>query len=147
DPQNTVAFASMRRNQSCGARAEEESMARLRMVGGTTIIALGMLLISGCGKAPTSKSEQPAPAKSSVSEEPKEAQGQAPILDEAQRAGRDAASFPQPDEDYFHDMDNGVALSEDEIKGRNMWLVWTGGNDRQWDELTRLTFGVHDLLK
>ena len=68
-------------------------------------------------------------------------------LDEAQKAGRDDATLVQADEDYFHDMDNGVALSEDEIKGRNMWLVWTGGNDRQWDELTRLTFGAHDLLK
>ena len=30
-------------------------------------------------------------------------------------------------------MDGGVALTPDEIKGRNMWLVWTGGNDRFWD--------------
>ncbi|MEA3073388.1 MAG: hypothetical protein QOD29_4834, partial [Alphaproteobacteria bacterium] len=29
-------------------------------------------------------------------------------LDEAQLAGRDAATFPQAKEDYFHDMDNGV---------------------------------------
>ena len=56
------------------------------------------------------------------------------------RAGT-AASFPQADEDYFHDMDGGVALTPDEIKGRNMWLVWTGGNDRFWDTLTQLSFG------
>jgi hypothetical protein len=69
-------------------------------------------------------------------------------LDEAQRAGREASTFPQADEDYFHDMDNGVALSPEEIKGRNMWLVWTGGNDRQWDKLTTSsTLGYHDLLK
>ena len=127
-------------------------MGRLRMVTSTTIIVLGMLLISGCGKVPTSKSNQPGPAKSaqpsaSGSLQSGEEKGQAPITDEAQRAGREAASFPQADEDYFRDMDNGVALSEDEIKGRNMWLVWSGGNDRQWDELTRLTFGAHDLLK
>ena len=24
----------------------------------------------------------------------------------------------------------------DEIKGRNMWIVWTGGNDRFWDAMT-----------
>ena len=69
-------------------------------------------------------------------------------MDEAQQVGRDAASFPQADEDYFHDMDNGVVLSPEEIKGRNMWLVWTGGNDRQWDKLTTsATLGYHDLLK
>jgi hypothetical protein len=72
----------------------------------------------------------------------------APNLDEAQKAGRDTASFPQADEDYFHDMDNGVKLSPEAIKGRNMWIVWTGGNDRQWDTLAReKTLGYHDLLK
>ena len=69
------------------------------------------------------------------------------ILDEARRAGRDATSFKPADEDWFHDMDSGVKLSPEEVKGRNMWLVWTGGNDRLWDELTRLTFGAFDLLK
>ena len=32
-------------------------------------------------------------------------------------------------------MDSGVALTPDEVKGRNMWMVWTGGNDRFWDML------------
>lgn len=68
-------------------------------------------------------------------------------LDEAKLAGRDAASFPPADEDYFKGMDNGVALMPDEIKGRNMWLVWTGGNDRFWDLLSDRTFGAFDLLK
>ena len=52
------------------------------------------------------------------------------VLDEAKLAGRDAKSFPQASEDYFHDMDGGVELTEEEVKGRNMWIVWTGGNDR-----------------
>ena len=39
------------------------------------------------------------------------------------------------------------ALSTAEIKGRNMWLVWTGGNDRFWDGMTASTFGAFDLLK
>lgn len=56
------------------------------------------------------------------------------VLDEARRAGRAANSFPAADEDYFHDMDqnqNGrVALTTEEIKGRNGWILWTGGNDR-----------------
>ena len=69
------------------------------------------------------------------------------ILDEARRAGRDAASFKPADEDWFHDMDGAINLSPEQIKGRNTWLVWTGGNDRFWDELTRLTFGAFDLLK
>ena len=57
-----------------------------------------------------------------------QAQAAGPI-DEAQRVNRDVASFPQAKEDYFRDMDNGVPLSADEVQGRNMWLLWTGGND------------------
>ena len=68
-------------------------------------------------------------------------------LDEAQRAGRPDASFPQAGEDYFHDMDNGVALTPDEVKGRNMWLVWTGGNDRFWDQVVKNSMATFDLLK
>ena len=75
------------------------------------------------------------------------AQSSGHVLDEARQAGRDAASLPMASEDYFHDMDGGVALSPDEIKGRNMWVVWTGGNDRFWDGLTTSTFGAFDLLK
>jgi hypothetical protein len=73
--------------------------------------------------------------------------GPRPVLDEAQQAGRDAGSLPQASEDYFHDMDKGVALTPDEVKGRNMWLVWTGGNDRFWDKMNYYTFGSFDLLK
>jgi hypothetical protein len=69
------------------------------------------------------------------------------VLDEASRAGRTASSFPAADEDYFRDMDSGVALSPAEVQGRNTWIVWTGGNDRFWDGLTASSFGVFDLLK
>ena len=69
------------------------------------------------------------------------------VLDEAKLAGRDAKSFPQASEDYFHDMDGGVALTGDEVKGRNMWIVWSGGNDRLWNKMTEYTFGAFDLLK
>jgi hypothetical protein len=69
------------------------------------------------------------------------------VKDEALLAGRAASSFPQASEDYFRDMDGGVALTADEIKGRNMWLVWTGGNDRFWDRMTQYTFGAFDMLK
>ncbi|HEX3457817.1 MAG TPA: hypothetical protein VHR97_07650 [Candidatus Baltobacteraceae bacterium] len=67
--------------------------------------------------------------------------------DEAKSVGRSAVSFTAADEDYFHDMDGGIALSSDEIKGRDTWLVWSGGNDRLWDHLSNVSFGNLDLLK
>jgi hypothetical protein len=70
-----------------------------------------------------------------------------PQLDEAKKAGLDVTKFPQADEDYFKDMDRGIALTPDEVKGRNMWLVWSGGNDRFWDKMTKDTFGAFDILK
>ncbi len=69
------------------------------------------------------------------------------VVDEARRAGREANSFVAADEDYFHGMDGGLILSPAEIRGRDTWLVWTGGNDRFWDILTRYAFGSFDLLK
>jgi cytochrome c2 len=90
------------------------------------LLLAGLSLLSGCG--------DPAPRSGEVQ-------------DEAKRAGRDAASFPAAAEDYFHDMDNGVALTPDEAAGRDMWIVWTGGDDRFWDVMTLKTFGAFDLLK
>ena len=69
------------------------------------------------------------------------------VPDEAQQAGRAAESMGPADEDYFHDMDGGLALSREEIKGRNMWLVWTGGNDRFWDAISANSVGILDFLK
>jgi hypothetical protein len=69
------------------------------------------------------------------------------VQDEARRAGRAAGSFPAADEDYFHDMDGGISLTSDEIKGRNTWIVWTGGDDRFWDIITVNSVGTLDLLK
>jgi hypothetical protein len=69
------------------------------------------------------------------------------VLDEALRAGRDAASFRVADEDYFKQMDRGIHLTPAEIRGRDTLLVWTGGNDRFWDRLAMLSFGNFDLLK
>ena len=63
------------------------------------------------------------------------------------QAGRKADSFPAADEDYFKDMDGGVQLTANEIKGRNNWIVWTGGNDRFWDHLVNKSFGAVDFLK
>lgn len=69
------------------------------------------------------------------------------VPDEAKVAGRTVDTFPAADEDYFKGMDNGLVLTPDEVKGRNMWLVWSGGSDRFWDRLTHDTFGAFDLLK
>jgi hypothetical protein len=69
------------------------------------------------------------------------------VPDEARVAKRPASSFPAADEDYFRDMDGGVALTTNEVKGRNTWIVWTGGNDRFWDKLTVSSFGALDFLK
>ncbi|HWA49735.1 MAG TPA: hypothetical protein VG742_15790, partial [Dongiaceae bacterium] len=67
--------------------------------------------------------------------------------DEATQAGLTEKDFPHADEDYFHDMDNGIQLTPDEVQGRNMWLVWSGGNDRFWDTMSKPTLGGFDLLK
>jgi hypothetical protein len=72
---------------------------------------------------------------------------ESPVLDEARAAKREVASFPAADEDYFHDMDGGVTLSADAIKGRNTWNVWTGGNDRFWDGISATSVGTLDFLK
>jgi hypothetical protein len=76
------------------------------------------------------------------------------VKDEAMRAGLAPSHFVQNTPDYFHDMDYNVAhgaprsvLSPAEIQGRNMWLVWTGGNDHLWDRLTVDSLGSFDLLK
>ncbi len=69
------------------------------------------------------------------------------VLDEARQAGRDAASFPAADEDYYHDMDGGLTLTKSQVIGRNNWIVWTAGNDHLWDVLTLKSVGILDLLK
>ncbi|HEX9945354.1 MAG TPA: hypothetical protein VGG03_25365 [Thermoanaerobaculia bacterium] len=69
------------------------------------------------------------------------------VLDEALTVERDAASFPAADEDYFRDMDGGIKLSPAAVRGRNTWNVWTGGNDRFWDEISKTSVGTLDFLK
>ena len=106
---------------SSGHNTGHRSLRRI----GRCLLLLAALLVSACSKT--------APPGD--------------VLDEARLAGRSAASFPHAGEDYFHDMDGGLALTPEEIAGRNMWIVWTGGNDRLWDHMTTATFGAMDLLK
>ncbi len=69
------------------------------------------------------------------------------VVDRAAAAGKTVADFPQSAVDYFHDMDGGVALSPDEVRGRNTWMVWTAGNEAFWDHMANHSFGAFDLLK
>ena len=39
------------------------------------------------------------------------------------------------------------AVRQAAIRGQNMWLAWTGGNDRFWDWAARNAIGSFDLLK
>src|SRR5437016_2842726 len=100
---------------------------RRRNAHWTMTLLLGSVLLGACGEP-----EQPQPGH---------------VLDEARRAGRSPASLAAAYEDYFHDMDGGVALSPDEVKGRNTWIVWTGGNDRFWDKISQNSLGGLDFLK
>lgn len=95
-------------------------------------------------------------------------------MDEAQCVGRSAESFPGADEDYFKDMDYGISQNTDKVvttlepflpgiseakdedkqeavkaivRGRNNWIVWTGGNDKFWDYMNVTSVGSFDLLK
>ena len=61
----------------------------------TAWLFFAALLLAGCSKGP-----QPGA-----------------VLDEAKQVGRDGASFPHAAEDYFHDMDGGVALDAGRDQG------------------------------
>ena len=83
-------------------------------------------------------------------------------IDEAKALGKTPADFPADDRDYFREMDmrpdgtvdasgNSVLkpldLTPDEIKGRNMWVLWCGGDEVFWDYLAGHSYGFMDLLK
>ena len=55
--------------------------------------------------------------------------------------------FRAPVEDYFQAMDGRANLTVNQVQGRNLWMVHSGGNDRFWDALARETGGDFDLLK
>jgi hypothetical protein len=56
-------------------------------------------------------------------------------------------TFPPASVDYFKGMDSGIALQPAEVRGRNTWLMWTGGNQAFWDYLARHSSATFDLLK
>ena len=65
--------------------------------------------------------------------------------------------FPPATYDYFPGMDQVAGsepgstvapqMSADDIKGRNAWLLWTGGNEAFWDWFARHGYGTIDLLQ
>src|SRR4029434_5005780 len=67
--------------------------------------------------------------------------------DDAKASGLAPADFPQASADVFREMDGGLSLTEDEIKGRNTWILWTAGNQVFWDRMARQSYGLVDLLK
>ena len=103
-----------------------------RFVVALVVTTLGAAVCSGCRR------QGPAPGT---------------LQDEAMRAGLTAEHFMRKTDDYFRDMDDNMVAGKrpvftaDEIAGRNMWMVWTGGNDRLWDRLTIDSIGSFDLLK
>src|SRR5678815_2585114 len=61
--------------------------------------------------------------------------------------GRKPSDFPELAADVFKAMDGGIDLSADEIKGRNTWNLWCGGDEQFWDRVAREALGLFDLLK
>jgi len=61
--------------------------------------------------------------------------------------GRGPADFHELAADAFARMDGGLALTGDEARGRNTWLLWCGGDEQFWDRMARETGGLIDLLK
>jgi len=68
-------------------------------------------------------------------------------IDDAKAAGKTTEDFPQTASRAFDAMDSGIALTEDETKGRNTWLLWTAGDQTFWDRMAQQAYGLSDLLK
>lgn len=68
-------------------------------------------------------------------------------VDEAKAADKTTADFPQITADVFKRMDGGIALSAEEIMGRNAWNLWSAGNEHFWNGVAQDSFGLMDLLK
>ncbi len=69
------------------------------------------------------------------------------VPDDAKADGKTAEDFPETTSRAFDAMDGGIPLSEDEVKGRNTWLLWTAGDQVLWDHLAQHGLGTADLLK
>ena len=112
----------------------------LGLIGGLALAAI-LLLSSGCRKqAAFHRVAYDEPAQAGVPIGP---------------AGAEAR-FPMAHRDHFAGMDVCAdaagkivvpTLTPNEVKGRNAWMLWTGGNEAFWDWLARHSYGSIDLLK
>ncbi|HMU66622.1 MAG TPA: hypothetical protein PKE57_05740, partial [Cellvibrionaceae bacterium] len=68
-------------------------------------------------------------------------------VDTPKAEGKTPADFPQTASSWYDAMDDGVSLTDEERKGRNTWLIWTGGNQEFWNHMATHSFGTVDLLK
>ncbi|MES2570261.1 MAG: hypothetical protein V4710_09440 [Verrucomicrobiota bacterium] len=78
-------------------------------------------------------------------------------VDEAKAAGRTTADYAEAAVDAFPQMDGlkpgadgavtPIQLGPDEIKGRNTWMLWCGGNEAFWDWMAVRSYGLTDLIK
>jgi len=68
-------------------------------------------------------------------------------VDRGQCRRRKPEDFPELAVDVFAGMDRGAELGPDEIKGRNTWNLWCGGDEQFWDRVAQDGFGLFDLLK
>ncbi len=125
------------------------------------VFGFSLLLLAGCNLE-RKTTEIINPTKLGCGE------GAGRVKDEALCNNRTADSFPAADEDYFRDMDYGASKDPKALaaaldpylpgitpeaalaavaKGRNNWIVWSGGNDRFWDLLSKDSVGNLDFLK
>jgi len=72
-----------------------------------------------------------------------------PAQDEAKAAGLTKEHFAQAadEADLFAPTDGGIPMDAAQIRGRNTWWAWTGGNQAFWDWLANNSFGTFDMLK
>ncbi len=108
------------------------------------LVGLGVLLLSGCGE-----NEQADNVTG-------RADGEDQIVDEATERGLTVSDLKIASTNIFQQMDQvpddqgnlkPLGLTEEEIKGRNTWILWTGGDQRFWDRMARTSVGLIDLLK
>ncbi|MBS0264978.1 MAG: hypothetical protein JSS02_23800, partial [Planctomycetes bacterium] len=103
---------------------------------GVWLLALGTFAC-GCRRETTAP---PTPATT------KQAASEKTSLDD-RAGGRTPADFPELALDVFQPLDGGIDLTPEEIKGRNTWNLWSGGNEQFWDRVAREGMGLFDLLK
>src|SRR5260370_37280363 len=86
---------------------------------------------------------------------------QQPPPDQAKLAGKHAEDFPAATKDFFHDMDMIGKPDEDQpatpapleltdpdqIRGRNTWVMWCGGNKGFLGWCCQHKYGFLDFLK